>query len=84
MASPVNKRKLNEEAFVKTINSKFGDLTKSSDFATINFSTRKYFDEALRLSLNPQSYINEKINPIQKFIPASYDFSKHNSYPANF
>ena len=56
------------------INAKFKDISKKDTYQTIEFDTKQYYTEALRLSKNPSQYIREKSNPILRFFPARQEF----------
>lgn len=64
----------NQESFGRVINSKLISEDQNNNFATINFNTKQFYNESLRLSLNPQEYINKQVNPIDKFYPANFNF----------
>jgi hypothetical protein len=70
----------NLEAFGRVINSKIMSDDSNNSHATVQFSTKMYYNEAVRLSMNPKQYLNEKMNPIERFYPANYNFSTY-SYP---
>ena len=59
----------NKNAFQTLVNAKFKDITQKTDYRTVEFDTQAYYKEALRLSQNPELYMNEKTNPIYKFMP---------------
>jgi rRNA maturation protein Rpf1 len=59
----------NKGAFQTLVNAKFKDLTQKTEYQTVEFSTQGYYKEAMRLSKDPALYINEKVNPIFKYVP---------------
>jgi len=67
----------NKNAFQTLVNAKFKDLTQKTEYQTVEFSTQSYYKEALRLSKDPEIYLNEKINPIFKFVPVRKDYVYH-------
>lgn len=71
----------NQEAFGKVINSKIMADDSTNSQGTIHFSTKMYYNEAVRLSMNPKQYVNEKMNPIERFYPANYNFSTSYQLP---
>ena len=66
--------KNNQEAFNTMINAKFKDFSKKETYRTIEFDTKQYYMEALRLSQHPTQYMREKSNPILRFFPTKQEF----------
>lgn len=64
----------NKNAFQTIVNAKFKDITRKSEYQTVEFDTQGYYKEALRLSQNPEMYLTEKVNPIFKYVPVKKDF----------
>ena len=60
-------------AFSKVINNKFRAFDQDREYPTVEFATKAYYNEAVKLSERPWAYQTEKINPIQKFIPVNFD-----------
>ncbi len=70
----------NRNAFQKIVNAKFKDITQQSEYPTVEFSTQSYYNESIRLTKDPISYMGEKINPIYRHVPIKKDYGKHLSH----
>jgi len=67
----------NKNAFQKLVNAKLKDITQKTEYPTVEFNTKAYYNEALRLSKDPSLYLQEKVNPIFKYVPVKKDFVYH-------
>lgn len=74
----IEEKPKNSDEFAKTINGQFLDplTTRTNDFKSVTFYTQKYYQEALRLSKQPEVYQKAEKNPIITFIPENFDFVK--------
>lgn len=74
----IEEKMRNSDYFAKTVNSHFIESTssrnKNSDYKSVTFYTKKYFQESLRLSTKPELYQKLPKNPILTYIPENFDF----------
>lgn len=64
----------NKNAFQTLVNAKFQDVTRRTEYQTVDFNSQEYYKEALRLSKDPELYLNQKVNPIFKYLPVKKDY----------
>ncbi|EGR29604.1 hypothetical protein IMG5_152540 [Ichthyophthirius multifiliis] len=62
------------EDFEKIVNLKFKQQENNQFSQTVDFDTKNYYQEALRLSLNPILYKKSSKNPILLYVPENFNF----------
>lgn len=60
--------------YEQVVNMKFKDVSQTSEYETIQFTTKKYYEEALRLTSDPRLVQNKETNPIYRFVPVTENF----------
>jgi len=55
------------------VNSKVREPERGAGYGRVTFSNKEYYDEALRISMNPKSIIDSNVHPIYKFVPHRLD-----------
>jgi hypothetical protein len=61
-----------QPVFAKVVNSKI-DMNDTAN-PTVQFQTKKYYNESLRLSVNPREYLYKAVNPIESFFPENHEY----------
>ena len=54
------------------INLKVRQPEKEGDYTTYTFSGKKFFDEGVRLTLNPEEVNNSPVHPIYRYVPIDH------------